>query len=359
MSNASLPPDRSTDFVRARALVLEHGWNATAYQVLNPGLTHWFSAKGDALVGYVLSVGTRVVAGAPVCAPERLPDVVREFNDDAERHLHRVCYFGAGDRLEEHLGATNGWSTASLGAQPSWNPAAWPEIIASKASLRAQLNRARNKGVAVCEWSASQVEQSTDLRRCLAEWLEDRPLPPLHFLVEPDTLGHLDDRRIFAAERAGAVIAFLVASPVPARNGWLVEQIIRGRAAVNGTAELLVDATMRALGASGAQYVTLGLAPLSRHSRFDRRRMAPWLRVVLYVARAHGRRFYNFEGLDRFKAKFEPHEWEEIVALANRRSFPPRALRAIAGAFSDGSPVWLVLRAVGKGIRQEVRWLGL
>ena len=122
--------------------------------------------------------------------------------------------------------------------------------------------------------------------------------------------------------------------------------------------ELLVDATMRALGASGAQYVTLGLAPLSRHSRFDRRRMAPWLRVALYVARAHGRRFYNFEGLDRFKAKFEPHEWEEIVALANQRSFPPRALRAIAGAFSDGSPVWLLLHAVGKGIRQEARWLG-
>ena len=339
--------------------MLQHGWNATAYQVLNPGLAHWFSAHGDALVGYMLSAGTRVVAGAPVCARERLPDVVAEFSDAAARDGHRICYFGAGERLEHHLGTMDGWSTAGLGAQPVWNPARWPEIVAGKASLRAQLHRARNKGVVVHEWSASRVQESGAVHQCLADWLEDRPLPPLHFLVEPDTLGYLDDRRVFVAECAGAVIAFLVASPVPARNGWLVEQIIRGRAAVNGTAELLVDATMRALAASGADYVTLGLSPLSRHSRFDRRRMAYWLRVALYIARAHGRRFYNFEGLDQFKAKFAPHEWEEIVALANERTFPPRALRAIAGAFSDGSPAWLLLRAIGKAVRQEARWLGV
>jgi len=345
------------DDERARELILRHGWNATAYQLLNPGIVHWFSAAGDALVGYAEYAGTRVVAGAPVCAAERLPDVVREFSADAERDRRRVCYFGAGSRLESLLQAHGPWSVAGLGAQPSWDPAGWPAIVKRRSSLRAQLNRARNKGVRVDEWRSPTGDRMAALRRCLAEWVSGRHLPALHFLVEPETLGRLDDRRLFVAVQKGEVMAFLLASPVPARGGWLVEQIIRGHGAPNGTAELLLDAAMRRLGGEGARYITLGLSPLSAHSRLDARRMPWWLRTALRLVRAHGRRFYNFEGLDRFKAKFEPEEWEEIVALAPGSRFPLRALWAVAGVFSQGSPVVLVGRAVLKAARQELRWV--
>ena len=52
----------------ARELVMLHGWNATAYQIVNPGMTLWFSSTADAVVGYVERGRTRVVAGSPVCA---------------------------------------------------------------------------------------------------------------------------------------------------------------------------------------------------------------------------------------------------------------------------------------------------
>jgi phosphatidylglycerol lysyltransferase len=345
------------DPARARELILAYGWNATAYQILNPGIEHWFSREGDAVIGFVTQAGTRVVAGAPVCSAERLPAVVAEFDAAARADDEHVCYFGAGSRLENLLVPTGAWSVASLGAQPCWIPAGWPAIVASRASLRAQLNRARNKHVVVSEWDAERGANDPDVRRCLAEWLFDRRLPPLHFLVEPETLGRLEDRRLFVAEREQAVVGFLLASPIPARHGWLVEQIIRGHAAPNGTSELLLDAAMRAVAADGAHYVTLGLSPLSRHSRFESQRMPRWLRLVLRGVRAHGRRFYNFEGLDRFKAKFAPDAWEEIVALADTPRFSPRALWAIAAAFAQGSPVALVARAVTRAARQEARWL--
>jgi phosphatidylglycerol lysyltransferase len=347
----------AADLPRARALVLTHGWNATAYQILNPGILHWFAARGDAVVGFVDHAGTLVVAGAPVCAAERLLDVVGEFVDAARRTGRRVCFFGAGERLEQALSPTGVWSTASLGAQPSWDPAGWPTLLRRRKSLRAQLNRARNKSVRVDEWASVEETGRAALRCCLDEWLARRGLPPLHFLVEPDTLGQLADRRLFVATRRDVVVGFLVASPVSARDGWLVEQIIRADAAPNGTAELLVDAAMRALAADGARYVTLGLSPLSRHSSFDDGGTPLWLRLVLRWVRAHARRFYDFEGLDRFKSKFSPDEWENIVALADAPRFPPRALWAIASAFSRGSPVALVARALLRALRQEVRWL--
>jgi phosphatidylglycerol lysyltransferase len=345
------------DADRARELVLQHGWNATAYQILNPGMAHWFSAEGDAVIGYVRRSGVRVVAGAPVCAPARLRDVALEFATHAREFGDRVCYFGAGERLEETLRRSGACGTVGLGAQPSWDPRRWGAVVARRASLRAQLNRARNKSVVVTRWSAEYAENSPELARLLGEWLQGLGLPPLHFLIETDTIALTRDRRIFVAARGDAEVAYLVASPVPARRGWLIEQIVRGRGAPNGTSELLVDSAMRTLADEGAEYVTLGLAPLSRQSHWADPTVPAWLRLVLRWVRAHGRRFYDFDGLDRFKTKFAPEAWEEIVAIDDRARFSMRALWAIAAAFGGGSPVMLFLRTVARAIEQELRWL--
>ncbi len=348
------------DVMRARTLILRNGWNATAYQILNPGFDLWFSPAGDAVVGYVRRAGVHVVAGAPICTVERLVAVHEEFVAASRAVGARVCYFGAGHRLEEEMQALRRRSVVLLGAQPVWNPATFAATMHSHASLRAQLHRARNKDIEVAEWPAERVRAEPGLARVLAEWLATRGLPPLSFLVEPDTLGRLFDRRVFVAgrdlDRGGAPVGFLMASPVPARDGWLVEQIIRGRDAPNGTSELLVTQAMAAMAASGAPYATLGLAPLSRRSGVQPSTTPAWLRATLELVRAHGRRFYNFDGLDAFKAKLLPECWEPIYAISDEDRFSPRTLYAIASAFSGGSPLVLVARAVGRAIAQEARW---
>jgi phosphatidylglycerol lysyltransferase len=347
------------DFQTARTLILEHGWNATAYQILNPGIDLWFAKAGDGVVGYVRHRRILVAAGAPVCAAERLDAIAMEFVAHARSQGCRVCYFGAGDRLESHYAADPSWSRVLLGAQPVWDPRQWSGSVARRASLRAQFNRARNKRIAIREWSPADAENNPVLRKCLAEWLSARGLPPLHFLVEPETLSSLRDRRIFVAERATReVVAFTIVSPVPARKGWLVEQIVRGAKAPNGTAELLIDAAMRAIGDSGATYATLGLSPLSQRAGISPPPQPWWLRLVLQWMRLHGTRFYNFGGLDAFKAKFNPQAWEPIYAIAEGRSFPPGALYAIAGAFSGGAPARLVTRALARAALVEMASVG-
>jgi len=341
----------------ARQLVLRRGWNATAYQIVNPGMSLWFARTRDAVVGYVDRGNTRVVAGAPVCEPERLAEVVAEFERECSSGGRRVCYFGAEARLETLLRADRGHAMVLLGAQPSWNPAHWADIVQGKASLRAQLNRSRNKGVTVSPMSPAEATDHPALRRVLAEWLATRGLPPMHFLVEPDTLTRLYDRRVFVARsRTSDIVAFLVASPAPARAGWLVEQFVRGRKSPNGTVELLLDCAMRVFAEEGYEYVTLGLAPLSRHG-IEPRANPRWLRFALGWVRAHGRRFYNFEGLDTFKAKFQPERWEPVYAIVNAPRFSARALYAIAAAFSDRSPASTIVRALWRAASIEMSWL--
>jgi len=347
----------ANDAMAARFLVLEHGASASAYQILNPGISHWFSGRRDAVVGFVEYGGFRIVAGAPVCAEARLADVIDEFERDARTQGLRLCYFGAEAALASHLTGLGRHSRIRLGAQPVWNPADWQSCVAGHASLRAQFHRAHNKGVTVREWSTGGPLADAGLRHCLDDWLAARGAPPMHFLVEPQTLGLLLDRRLFVAERGARIIGFLVASPVPRRRGWLIEQIIRGTGAVNGTSELLVDTAIRTLAQGGSEFVTLGLSPLSTRGPVGQIPTALWLRVLLGWLRAHTRRFYNFEGLDSFKAKLRPESWEPLYAVTDRPRFSPRVLYAIAAAFTEGSPVAATLRALAWSIRQELRHL--
>ena len=337
---------------------MAHGWNATAYQLLNPGMDLWFSRRGDAVVGYRDWGGVRVVAGAPVCPEARLPAVADELERDAAASGRRVCYFGAGTRLEGLLADGQGWSRAVIGAQPVWDPGLAGDLTAGHASLRAQLHRARNKGVDIREWPAAGAGADDGLARCLAEWLARRNMPPMGFLVEPRTLDRLWDRRLFVAEREGRPAAFLVASPVPARSGWLIEQIVRGASAPNGTAEALVDAAFQAARRDGLRYFTLGLVPLSRVlEAWDPGPRNPlWLDFLFGWLRAHGRRFYDFQGLEAFKAKFRPAVWEPIYALC-RGPFTPRVLLSIAAAFAGGAPFRFLGSALAMAVRQEAAWL--
>ncbi len=349
--------NRDAAIAQAREIILRHGWNSTVYQLLNPGMELWFSSHDDAVVGYVEASGFRVVAGAPVCRDDRFADVVNEFENDSSRARRKVCYFGAGQRLADVLARRGPLDRILLGAEPQWDPRSWDVVIKHKASLRAQLNRARNKGVAVAQWQAEQAQYHPELERCLAEWLETRGLPPLHFLVEPETLNRLFDRKIFVARRNGSVVGFLISSPIPMRNGWLVEQIIRGHQAPNGTNELLLDAAMRSLAESGVDIVTLGLSPLSQRAGFLPSDPSPIVGLLLSWARLHGRRFYNFEGLDTFKAKFMPESWAPIYAITNESRVTFATMYAIAGAFGGTSPVVFLVRSISRAIVQELRWL--
>jgi lysylphosphatidylglycerol synthetase-like protein (DUF2156 family) len=348
--------DMASEVERARQLVLAHGWNATAYQILNPGMELWFAAAGDAVIGFVRSGRTRVVGGAPICANERLRDVAAAFERDAATQGESVCYFAAEARLGALPRAGRPYATLLLGAQPVWRPEQLLAAFRDHASLRAQLHRARNKGIDVAEWPCERAARDAALRRCLAQWLRTRGLPALHFLVETATLDALLDRRIFVASRTGQPVAFLIATPIPARSGWLVEHIVRGAGASNGTSELLLEAAALAAATAGVELITLGLAPLS--VQLPAAPVPPRaVRIVLTWLRAHGRRFYDFAGLEAFKAKFRPERWEPVYALATSPRVSLRPLLAIARAFGHGSLLCFGACAVARAVGRELQTL--
>lgn len=356
--------DQDETHEAARRLVLEHGWNSTCYQTLNPGIERWIAPGGRSFVGFVRSGGLAIVAGAPVCAPDSLEEALRDWEAYAHQQGLKVCYFGAESRVQNATRRTGAYAQVALGSQPEWSAGSFVAQIRGDASLRAQLSRARNKGVMVQEWQGAHSENDSELRRVLHEWLATRGLPTLHFLVEPDTLGDLRDRRIFVAELGGRPVGFVTLCPAPARNwpdsevrsgGWLTEQFVRGQQAPNGTVELMLWHAASALPPDS--YFTMGIVPLIR-GRADSPshdvREPAWLAFARSWALAHLARFYNFQGLRWFKAKFHPEKWEPVVVIVEGRKFRLSHLRAIARAFTRISPELALAKGVARAGRTEL-----
>ncbi len=334
----------------ARNIVVKHGWNTTCFQIVNPGIEYWFGREQESVVGFVSSKGFRVVAGAPVCAASDLKDVVAAFETDSRDKGFSVCYFGAEARLDGLLERSETHSRVLLGAQPVWRPENWASIVVARKDIRSQLNRARNKGLQVDEWPVEKAESNPELLDCLESWFELKGMPPLHFVIEPDTLGCLEHRRVFVASLAGRVVAFLVLSPIPTRSGWLTEQFPHRPGAPNGTVELMMHTAINTLADEGFEYVTLGLSPLSKRAKIKPFDNPLWLRFVLGWMRKHGQRFYNFDGLDFFKAKLAPENWEPVYAISNKPVFSAGALYSIANAFTANHP----FRSFGAGVAKAI-----
>jgi phosphatidylglycerol lysyltransferase len=328
------------DADKALRLVLEHSWNPIAYQILNPGIMHWFNGANSAVIGYVVANRVRVVAGAPICPPTILPRVTEEFEADATAHGERICYFHVGPRFASVLTRSGEHSIARIGALPYWNPSDWHSILKSDPSLRYQIARVRHKHVTVAELPGPVAAQSPELRDIRRQWLDRKHLPPLHFLIEPDIFHHLVNRRLFVASRAQEMIAYLLCSPMPNRNGWLFEQWAHSNSAPLGTSELLVHEAMVTLAAEGYREVTMGLTPLSSEGLVPGAPGPLWLKLMFRFMRMTANPLYNFKGLEHYKYKLRPHYSEPVYAVVKGRFFSPLNVLAIAHAFA-GSPLQL------------------
>ncbi|HEY7376601.1 MAG TPA: phosphatidylglycerol lysyltransferase domain-containing protein [Polyangia bacterium] len=323
---------------RVLGLVERHGWNATAFQTLEPGYDYFFHGD-DACVAYVDTGGAWVAAGAPIAATASLPDVTAAFVAAARAARRRCCFFAVEDRLRASVGDRLRY--LSIGEQPVWDPALWTAVLAGGRSLREQLRRARARGVRVREASAAELASGATreaLRALTERWLATRGLPAMRFLLSVE-LFHLPGRhRCLVAELDGRLVAFAGVVPVPARGGWLLEDLVRDPTAPNGTGELLVDAVMRAASDAGVGWLTLGLAPLAGD-----------VAAPLRLARRGSRLLYDFEGVRAYKAKLGPSAWMPI-----HLAFPPTqgpiasVVDALAGFARGGFPGF-GLRALLRG----------
>lgn len=183
------------------------------------------------------------------------------------------------------------------------------------AHVRQMVNRARRRGVVVCE--IRPEDHAEALAALHARWLDaKRPSWRMKLLVGSPSLERPFDRRYLAAHVGDRLEGFVTLLP-GADGVWGLDVMCRRPDAVPGTMESLIHGAAVRLRAEGASQLSLGACPMAGVPLDGPK---PVLRRIFRLLHdsAIGNRIFGFRRLHRFKDKFRPR-WEPVYFAAAPR----------------------------------------
>lgn len=328
-----IPRDDGSDLANLQHL---HGYNEHTY-VLDSDEGMVWTDRGRGAVCYVERGAVWLVTGEPLAADNNLCDVTQKFVAHARENRKLVVFLPASERFANAM-AGRGFRIHKIASSPYFDLRKWNPRGNSAKGLRLGVNRARRAGISVSAITDISAHFRQEVDELCETWLDSRAAGmSFGWLFRLAPFHNANAKRYFAArDPHGQLVGLLAASPIPARDGWYLEDVLRSTDSPDGTSELLVSEALRQLGANGARLGTLGTVPLSDIGMDEITSKAYLLSLALRLIRKNLKPIYNIEGLRCFKSKFVPCWWEsEYVVVSHGFLRAPRTgiavLRVIFG----------------------------
>jgi phosphatidylglycerol lysyltransferase len=327
---------READLERVTELI-EQGEDTTANLALLGDKNLLFNKDRTACIMYQSSGSSWVAMGDPIGPAELGEALAWEFLEDCDgMAVSPVFYQVKPERLPLYIDL--GLTLSKLGEEARVPLETFSLEGAARADLRQAHRRSGRDGATFEMIPRSGVTAILpELRAVSDAWLAEKNTAEKRF-----SLGYFDERYIAhfdvgVVRHHGAVVAFANLW----RGGSLelsVDLMRYNGAAPKGVVDFMLIECMLWGHAQSFRWFNLGMAPLSG---LEEHALAPaWHKLGRMVQR-YGETFYNFEGLRKFKEKFDP-VWRPRYLAA------PGGL-AIAGALLD------VTALISGGVRNVLR----
>jgi phosphatidylglycerol lysyltransferase len=346
-------PDPRVDLLRFHQ---QYGYNAHALVAITSEIRVWTSRETHGAIAFKELGRVWLVAGDPFTSAENLAAIATAFVRKAHGEGRVVGFMPATERFAK---STNGLGLRAIkvGSAPYFDLSTWAPRGDRAKKARAGVNRARRVGVRVEEVVKVDDELIRETACLRKSWLNmRRSAMKFEWLFAVDLFQNKDLKKYFTARDAsGTLVGFLAASPIPARDGWYLEDILHSKKAPNGTTDLLVVEVLNLLKRDGAKLATLGTAPMAMEGGIDPEVVDnPKLDQATRIAASWCSIFYNFDGVRHFKAKFAPSWWEnEYILMSPGVSVPPRVFRAFVQAILPAGPSILFARQINRAWKRR------
>lgn len=319
------------DLARAEALLASCP-QAMSNAVLSGDKRLLFSAAGDAFIMYQIHGRSWVALGDPVGNPEAREELVWRFRELSDHHGGwTVFYQVSAEQLPLYIDA--GLTALKLGEEARVHLTDFSLEGSARAELRTQRRRAEKDGASFRVLSPEEVPAMLPKLKAISDaWLEDKAAAEKSFSVGAFDERYLAHFPIAVVSCANEPVAFASLWVSGTRDEIAVDLMRFNADAPRGAMDFLFVELMLWGKAHGHEWLNLGMAPLAG---LERHPLAPaWHRVGNFVFR-YGEHFYNFDGLRRYKAKFNP-QWESRYMASPGGMALPRILLDISVLISGG-----------------------
>ena len=316
---------------RARAII-NRSDNCLANAALTGDKRLLFNDSEDAFLMYQVAGHSWVALGDPVGSRAGAEELVWRFRELSDRHGGQTVFYQTGAE-QLSLYVELGLAPLKVGEEARVRLADFSLEGAARAGLRHSYGHAQREGLTFeIVPPAASDELMPDLQRISDAWLTSKATGEKRFSVGYFSAHYLRNFPLALVRAGGAPAAFANIWTTHTRAELAVDLMRFGPAAPAGTMDFLFVELMSWGRDQGYRWLNLGMAPLAG---LDRHPLAPaWHRVGSFVFR-HGEHFYNFEGLRRYKAKFDPH-WQPKYLIARGGIALPRVLMDVSVLIAGG-----------------------
>lgn len=336
LSRVPEPPADPTTRARARAIAERYGCGALLPFQLGQDKLVFSPEDADGLVVYGLAGRTAVVLGDLIGKPGTGPVVLDDFLAHC-RKMDRVPVVYQASSAGRPTLAGAGFRVFKVGEEALVNLPTFDTSGSKRANLRHTITRCLKDG-ATFRWFAKGIpaEESQlidEMEAIDAAWRK-KAGPQMGFTISSFDRASLSWQPVsVVVNSTGKTVAYTTFRRTGVDGGWVLDLMRRSPDGPPGAVEASIAEAAAALRSAGAKTLSLGLAPLSG---LDPSSAVPEERLLAYGGRLVGR-WYDVNGLHRFKNKFDPYWIPRYGATRRRRDllgFVVGLLRVhMAGAF--------------------------
>ena len=365
----SLDELKETASEATKELVLEalrrYGYQSQSYNILLRDKSYFFSSRGiDGVIAYVMRAGVALVAGDPVCDPGDIPAFLDEFREFCRHRRWKCCLQAITERCED-AARSLGFGSIKIGEEPIVDLKRLSWAGGRFGDLRGDIRGAKKRGLSVVEYrplDERRPEWERQMDELSLAWMRFKGSGEFSFLIGEPRLSDPGDRKYFLALGDNQVEAFVVCTPIFARNGVYFDLMRRKEEPLRGTVQLLITDAFRLLKDQGYELATLGTAPLASE-HVDDPDQSRFIELTLQFAFNYLGYFHRYKPLYQFKEQFGPTSWEARYLAYWPPRFSPVMLYALLKAYDpsgitgrlrrQATSAWAALRSTGTAVTRR------
>jgi hypothetical protein len=295
----------------------QSAFNSSHYVWLLSRLQYFQSSRGY-LFAYAASGRTTFVALEPLSpnANASLEDLDVSLSElRAHARCRQLAFIGIYNDFMTKLAAL-GYHGLQIGKDP-WVDLSEYEPKGNKGKgIRSARNQAIKQGVTIEEWDLTELQRNPEKRQKILDvhhsWTDSSFLQLEGFLLSADPLKSIPGRRLYVAQRNQRIEGFLLVTPVQDGVSCYFEDLMYRPEAPNGTTELLTLHAMGSLQKLGFKEISLGVVALNNLDFSPTTPTNNFSRAVLSATKKFVQYFYNSEGIELYRKRYQPRRWDNI-----------------------------------------------